>query len=294
MTKWQRKKRVELRGLATALMGAPESPLWIIPVWFYGGMLVNVLSGLLGLPGLALISVPIFGGYIWLMLWQRRKTALVPELVEREPRGKHGLILPLSPINPFGGMDETQLQALIDRLHDDSPAPPTDGDFALLERSNLESPLRAIEHHYEKSTLRDCWLITTEDVTYPDGKTERGSWYAAKILERWFFHRHPEAHNKIRFHYGEPWHVHPRDYAKMWLLVDEIFEQAPYKAENVIVDITPGTKPMTLAIGLACLEPKRTMQYIAAGRHPLTGEVLVSGRRVPVLIDVDPYLYRQE
>jgi len=51
---------------------------------------------------------------------------------------------------------------------------------------------------------------------------------------------------------------------------------------------------MTLAIGLACLEPKRTMQYIVAGRHPLTGEVLRRGRRVPILVDVDPYLYQQE
>jgi len=81
---------------------------------------------------------------------------------------------------------------------------------------------------------------------------------------------------------------------KVWLLVDEIFEGSPYKVENIMSDITPGTKLMTLAIGLACLEPKRTMQYIVAGRHPLTGEVLREGRRVPILVDVDPYLYQQE
>ena len=74
----------------------------------------------------------------------------------------------------------------------------------------------------------------------------------------------------------------------------KFFEQSPYKAENIIADITPGTKLMTLAIGLACLEPKRTMQYIVAGRNPLTGEVLQEGRRVPILVDVDPYLYQQE
>ena len=293
MTKWQRSQRIELRGLATALMGAPDAPAWMLPTWFLGGLIVNKTSEFLNMPALALVAllmVVSYGVWVW---WRQHRFELVPELREQEPPGKHGLILPLAPISLLGGTPEEReaLPAAINRLHDDNPTPPTDDDFALLERSNLESPLRAIEYHYEKKTLRDCWLITTEDVTYKDGTTERGSSCAAKILERWFFYRNPEA--GVSFHYGKEWSVHPRDYARMWLLVDELFERAPYKAENVIVDITPGTKPMTLAIALACLEPKRTMQYIAAGRDPLTGEVLVSGRRVPVLIDVDPYLYQQ-
>jgi hypothetical protein len=60
------------------------------------------------------------------------------------------------------------------------------------------------------------------------------------------------------------------------------------------MDITPGNKPTTIAMALACLEPNRTMQYIVSGRDPLTGEVLAGGRREPVLIDIQPYLYRKE
>jgi hypothetical protein len=39
------------------------------------------------------------------------------------------------------------------------------------------------------------------------------------------------------------------------------------------------------------MEPGTAMQYVAAGRHPLTGEVLPQGRRVPVLIDAQFCLY---
>jgi hypothetical protein len=80
----------------------------------------------------------------------------------------------------------------------------------------------------------------------------------------------------------------------IWLAIDTIFEQASFKARNVIMDITPGNKPMTVAMALACLEPNRTMQYIVTGRDPLTGEVLGGVRREPVLIDIHPYLYSRE
>jgi hypothetical protein len=80
----------------------------------------------------------------------------------------------------------------------------------------------------------------------------------------------------------------------IWLAIDTIFEQASFKARNVIMDITPGNKPMTVAMALACLEPNRTMKYIVTGRGPLTGEVFGSARREPFLIDIHPYLYSRE
>jgi hypothetical protein len=121
---------------------------------------LNYLGGFLDLASFASIKA-ILGVYIVWILWRQRTTELVPEFIEQEPPGKQGLIVPLSPINPFGGMDESELKALISRLHDDDPTPPTDDDFAALERSNLGSPMQAIEYHYTKGTLRDCWLITT-------------------------------------------------------------------------------------------------------------------------------------
>ncbi len=298
MSRWRRGKQVEMKGLATALMGAPDAPIWILPAWFLGGVTVNVLSGYLGVPGLGFVTLLIVAGYVGWAWWRWRRVELVPEMVEQEPPGKHGLILPLSTIALLGGAEKERekLPAALSRLADNTPGPPSETDFALLESSNLASPLRAIEYHHEKGTLRDCWLITTERVEYQDGTAEEGSKDTAEILKKWFFHRHPDALKNVAFHYGDDENlcVHPRDYARLWLLVDSLFERVPYKAESIIVDITPGTKPMTLAIALACLEPKRTMQYIVAGRDPLTGEVLPKGQKKPVLIDVDPYLYTEE
>jgi hypothetical protein len=299
MTKWRRGKRVELQNVVMSLMGAPDVPWWALPACLAVTIAVNTIGNVLNALWLIIAAVLILVGYlvvytvqIW---WQRRKREIVPELVEQEPPGKMGLILPLSPIAPVGGTqkEHAEILAMLERLSDTS-AQLTDKDSAMLEHTNLESPLRAIEYHYKKGKLRDCWLITTEDVTYQDGTTERGSWPAARILEQWFFHKYPDARRKIQFHYGEDLRVHPRDYARMWLIVDELFEKAPYKAENIIVDITPGTKPMSIALALACLEPKRTMEYIVSGRHPITGEVLRGAHRRPILIDIDPYLYWQE
>jgi hypothetical protein len=235
----------------------------------------------------------VFALYVVSSLLFTRKGEVVPELEEREPEGKMGLILPLSTIALVGGGtgDRERLPKALERLSAED-GPVSESDYELLERTNLESPFRAVEYHFKKGTLRDCWLITTEDVSYPDGSVEGGSGPAAKILERWFFHRYPEAN--VRFHYGPDLRVHPRGYARLWLIVDELFERAPYKAANMVVDITPGTKLMSIALALACQEPSRSMQYIVSGRDPLTGEVLPRAERRPICVDISRSIYWKE
>ncbi|NLF69586.1 MAG: hypothetical protein GX575_11095 [Candidatus Anammoximicrobium sp.] len=308
MATWRRKKQVLVTEVFTAVTGSPGTPIWVIPLWFVGGLLVDNLSETLGMFWTLAIAAVVLAGYSAWWLWKDRRSRTqkvgVTVKEEAEPSGKRGLILPLSTIALNGGTPEQQasLRSSLRRIAGDDQEPPSSDDFALLGMSNLESPLRAIEFHYQErhgtERLRDCWLITTEDVTYPNGAIEHGSQATALILEKWFLHLHPEAKGAVVFHRddyrGIRLCVRPRDYASLWLIVDAIFENAPYKPEHIIVDITPGPKPMTLAIALACLGPKRTMQYIAAGRHPVTGEVLPKGRRVPILLDDDAYLYELE
>lgn len=294
-TTWRKEKPIRLRTLATALMGAPDAPLWVVPTWFAGALLVNKASDALRLPALLAVALALMALYLIRAWWTRRKTEIVPELTEAEPPGKRGMVLPLSTIALIGGTQEERahLEKVLERLQDNS-IQPNDDDFLALARTNLEAAFRAVEYHFNKNTLRDCWLITTKEVTDARGNMlERGSGPAAPILERWFYHVYPNAPNQLQFHYGPELQVGPRDYAMMWLLVDELFEKAPYKADQLIVDITPGTKPMSIALALACLEPGRTMQYLASGRHPVTGEILPGGQRRPVLIDIQPYLYRE-
>lgn len=305
MSKWVRRERVDLDSIVEIITGSSRTPILAIPLWVGSVLILNNLASVVGMQG-SLVAVIL--GVICVVWWRwqtqrsRRRKIAITIKEEFKPPGKPGLILPLSTVAVIGGTPQ-QRAALPDalaRLAGDVPARPTHDDFRLLETTNLESPLRAIEFHYDErhgsERLRDCWLITTEDVTYPNGHTERGSRKAAYILENWFFALHPEAKDSVHFHrdtYEDAQLcVGPRDYVSLAETVDAIFENAPYKPEHIIIDITPGTKPMTLALAFACFGSKRTMQYMTAGRHPLTGEVLGAGLRVPILLDDEAYLYK--
>jgi hypothetical protein len=236
---WKRDKALNFSGLAAALMGSTDTPLWVFPMWLVGGVALNKISEHFSLSlALTILGVILATGVIWMQKRRHKNSEMVPELVEKAPTGKDGIILPLSTIALYKGSetDRSDLNTLIESALRSEENVLDDKKLVLLENRNLQSPFRAIEYHYEKGKLKECWLITTIDVTYPDGQLERGSWYAAGILEKWFLGKYPQAAGKVKFHHGPELQVHPRDYAKFWLMIDEIFERASYKAQNVIMD----------------------------------------------------------
>ena len=82
----------------------------------------------------------------------------------------------------------------------------------------------------------------------------------------------------LKFKYGNLLEVHSQnfqerellvddgDYRKFYEIVDYIFSQSVYKDDVLIADITGGTKMMSVALAMACIPPKRKMQYMDSQR----------------------------
>jgi len=273
---------------------------------FFLGLLSNVLASVLGewklwgIPGniviLILLGLSIIAIYA---IYYSRRRIPVFEMRERQPTGKAGIILLLSTLNPRARgttQDEIrqhnqQVQAAAERIAAmRDVATLTEADFQLLLETNLEPALRAVEFHHKAGTLRECWVVGTADERNEQGQvTRRGSAWLAPVLQRWFERLHPE--HKVRFQPAVE--VLPRDYVTLWNKVDAIFRRGPYRANNVICDITGGLKLMTVGAALACIEEGRTMQYMATDRD-WRGEPIPQGEMRPVLVDVTPYLTAEQ
>ncbi len=272
---------------------------------FLLALLSNILASVLGewhLFGVSgnVIFLILFGlGIIAIYFYHSRKRVVIIEMRERQPTGKAGIILLLSTLNPRPvGTNTTeikqhnqQVQAAVERIATTQDAAMlTEADFQFLLGTNLEPALRAMEFHHREGTLRECWVIGTEDEKNEQGAmTKRGSAWLAPVLQRWFDHLHPG--NMVRFQ--RPIEVVPRDYATLWKQVDAIFRRGPYRADKIICDVTGGLKLMTVGAALACIEEGRTMQYMATDRD-WRGEPIPQGEMRPVLVDVTPYLTAEQ
>ena len=306
------RKPQPLEEAIAAFTGSPETPLWVLPGWLVGGLLINWLSNL-GMLWTGVLIVVVGGGYGLLYIWNRRrqrkkKIAMELQLAERPPERVLGLILPISTPNLVRGNEQEKenLVSLVESAEPHIDQPLTPEEEALLERSNLKPALAALEYHWGQgpdaeagraSRLQEVWLIATEEDD-SGGQRIGSAGGAAALLQRWFFSRHPEARQQVRFYRDEyegiSLRVGSRNYTQLWNVVDHIYTKAPYKPEQILADITPGTKVMSVAIALACLPPKRRMQYVVGRRDPHTGEPLPEGVLRPMLIDVDPYLEEEE
>jgi hypothetical protein len=100
----------------------------------------------------------------------------------------------------------------------------------------------------------------------------------------------------VRYKYGDSVRVHWRDssvgmldYPRLCELVEKIYQKSSYKDERIVADITGGTKLMSMAMSIACVPPKRRLQYMDSSRDwqgQPTGGVMK-----PVIIDIDPIVY---
>jgi hypothetical protein len=286
------KQPVSIKELAVGLTGSNDAPIWILIAWLSGGLITETAGDylsnylILGIPAgwaISLLLVLLLLGFYFISRYyfmRRRKFTIVME--QKPPVGKHGLILLISPINPRRGVARDELEQSLQYLAHTEVGNLTPDDFDVLDNSNLEPPLRAIEFHYQAGKLRDCWLIGTLET---DG--EKGSKDVRPLLAKWFMVLHPG--HSINFHNDDNLCVNPRDYVSLWNQVDSIFMEAPYKPEHVIADVTSGTKLMSVGVALACIQDKRTMQYMDRGRD-WRGEPVRDQEIVPILVDIDPYL----
>jgi len=260
----------------------------------WGFLLTAIISGQIGErsknPIVAALVVIGIGLAFW--FWQKRskkdEAYIIHEPIPPEP--KEGLILLLSPYNPrcnkdreeiknkieqIIGADLSQMQAnTMQRLFDDI-------NFL---NSNLQPQLEAIKYHRENpdKTLRDIWLIGTKT-----NATGEGSEKTVALLEKY-----------IQFRYGQTVKIHSDGlivddlaWPELCQKVEHIFQTASHKHERIVADITGGTKMMSIALCIGCIQPGRRMQYMDAKRD-YQGDPLTGGSMVPILVDIDPYVYR--
>lgn len=143
-------------------------------------------------------------------------------------------------------------------------ADPCPGLVLLLSPGPGTSEEVAIRHHLQRNTLRQCWLIVSEQA-----QTKAA---------------------QLQFDLNEQ-NVH----AHIVALADETQARLSYAAvkgalevaqtalpgQPVIVDITGGTKPMTAGAVLACLDTGAPLEYIVSLRHP-DGSVKTPGPPIKV------------
>ena len=260
---------------------APRSPLEFVGYSFVGTM-IGLFSagnplGLIGIPGMAIL-------WWWI---DRQRTSQITTVIEKQPpTGVQGLILLLSPYSPRDPKlkDPVKLQPLIDEII----KIPTENlkedkfqDIGLSD-SNLMPQIKAVEYHLRESKLRGIWLISSESYD-----SVQGSESAAKILEKYLKFLYG---TQLDIHCGAQYTVRDYDYTKLCRLAENIFKTSGYRDEVVVADVTGGTKMMSVALAMACIPPKRRMQYMDSQRD-WQGNHLAKGNMEPVLIDVDPIFY---
>ncbi|MBF2063624.1 MAG: hypothetical protein IGS39_04215 [Calothrix sp. C42_A2020_038] len=256
---------------------------------FLGFALINVATNLLSnlltnwsILGLAgIISTFLY----WFFLEYRRKRLLERFAVSVSPQAPQpagGLVLLLSPYSPGRNskIDITTLQNQIAYIQRTPIEKLVEADFEAIDllKSNLVPQIKAVEHHWNTGELRDVWLITTK---------VPGSGLSAGILEQYLRFRYAA---RLQTH-SQSYCVDDWNYKQLCELGEKIFRECHYKQESVVVDITGGTKMMSVALAMACLRPGRRMQYMESHRD-WQGNPLEKGKIEPVGIDVSAIVYK--
>lgn len=267
---------------------------------FLGFAAINAILGLVsaGNP-IGLVSVPVLAVAWWWVDRQRDRQRRLGFVVEKKPpQAAKGLILLLSPYDPREAhlRQEQILQPLVDRLLQ-SPHP-TSSDFESINlfRSNLLPQIQAVDYHATQGTLRDVWLITTlsyetqrQTETGLESMTVKGSEQAAAILMHYL--RSQYGNDRFDIHF-EDLSVQEWQYDQVCQKAENIFRRSGYINDVIVADITGGTKMMSVALAMACIPPRRRMQYMDTQRD-WQGNPVAQGEVKPLLIDIDPILYTE-
>lgn len=265
---------------------APTNPFEFLGFVLFSFMLALVTGGkavgvALGLSFILLVFA------VWCFYDVQRRKRTVISVSRGQPEAAKGLILPLSPYNPRSAelSDKELLQKRVDGVLDRIDLSKSMFDEINLLGSNLAPQIEAIDYHASRGKLRDVWLLCTTSEQNPTGSKT-----SAAILKRYI----QLLYGTQRFdvHQGDQWTVHEQDYGALWKMAEYIFRTSGYQDDVIVADVTGGTKMMSIAIAMACISPRRRMQYMD-GQRNWQGEVLEKGEMTPVLINFDPILYQE-
>jgi hypothetical protein len=251
----------------------PESPGIISPtspLEFLGFAAINALIGLVSNANpIGLVAVPLIAGSWWLYDRRRKRQSLRlrgVSLMKKLPQPAKSLILLVSTYSPrTQQVSADQAVVGIQQILAKGELQREDFEAINFFSSNQTPQLQAIEYHHNAGSLREIWLLCSPD-----------SELTLKLLKRYVGWKYGDA---IEVNSKPP--VAEYDYEQVFQTCDQIFRQSNYKEEVMIADITGGTKMMSVAIAMACVAPKRRMQYVD----------MAGG--LPVVLDVDPIFYQE-
>jgi hypothetical protein len=259
---------------------APRSPLEFIGFAAISSIISLISAGTLW----AFLFVPLFAIAWW--LFDRQRTPDIAITLNKEkPQPVKGLILLIGTYSPNKESlkDPNILKPLIHQILETSC--PTNTDFAAINllHSNLQPQIEAIAYHHQRSTLREIWLISSDN---------ENSKQATQILSKYLQTLYGQ--ERLEIHQGPNYAAPAHDYATLLKMVDRIFHAAGYKNEKLIADVTGGTKMMSIAISMACIPKGRRMQYMDAERDWQGNPPQQKGSMSPVLIDFDPFIHKDK
>lgn len=268
---------------------APTSP------WeFLGFALITILMSLLtewhplGFVGIAGIFT------FWWWLDRQRAKARIKHLQQQSflslkskaPAPAKGLILLLSSYSPsqIELKNSQVLESLIQKIRETSITDLTWNDLNKIDlvNSNLRPQIEAVKFHADSGKLKEVWLLSSKE-----SSISQGSEITAEILEKYLQFQYGK---KLAINSGQNYTFEDWNYIKIWQIVQKIFQESGYKDDVIVADITGGTKMMSVALAMACVSPKRRMQYMDSKRD-WQGLPLPQGEIKPVLIDVDAIFY---
>jgi len=264
--------------------------------------LTTIVIGMIASPVLSLILRPLFEGFAYLpllgiaiaalsLLIQNSKgrllkteikttRLLVPEIKRKKQR--EGLIVFLPLYRQFSKTSST-VETIEKAVKD------LDYSTLRLEDTTATSfghTTLAIQTHLEK--LRCCWLVTTKSMTKEDHSSQEFLPVYMKFLQEEVLQG-----REVRFPEVDPIDIDDEAQVceQVSERVQEIFRDArrtyKLKTEQMIVDVTPGSKSMTVGAALGALAKDRDIQIIVSEYEPKSEKPV---RSIPILVQYEAKL----
>ena len=173
---------------------------------------------------------------------------------------------------------ERVVQAVVDESR---LSPPHAGLVWLFGPGRFDHLVSALKHHQQSGGAAHCWLVMQEN--FPPVKKRFGE----------LSQRLAEEKLSTRLHLV---YVEQPDVQAAYEAVRAVFEREAAEEglspEQIIADITGGTKPMTAGMVLAALTTGRALEYVESKRDP-DGHPIEKTQHV-VLVDTAFYVTREE
>ncbi len=160
-----------------------------------------------------------------------------------------------------------------------------------LNNTNFGPPIKAFETHF--NTIDHLWIITTKMKEGTKGSSNHLKPFIKYLRENY------KTEREIRFHFtSDKYTILFDDISQVCNgvvnLIKKIYKDAKTEydldAEDIIVDVTSGTVPMTVGAVLASLAKDQDIEVIGSQYHPVSGRPKGPNSAYPLIISYDPLI----